>query len=672
MPENFLYESEITSSSPGLVHDSGMGGLSQSTAYGMGLSPKNEGSGSSLELDHFPDYVASVGHEMSSLEPDWSVGESTGPMLHQTGPAVMDESVTSDDLTGLADGEAVLLNIGSSPNSRQQVSGRLDFSDYFNPTRLYAFKDDYLITASANTSIQINLDSFDFDAYLQVVNPYTGRVLGFDDDGGSGTNAQLTFTAQAGGEYLIRATSYSSYEVGAYSLTAYLGSGNEPEPPNPPSEFSQASGYGLVDAAAAVAEAIGRSQFDNVPDIGGNQWNNDLINAPEVWAQGYTGEGITVAVIDSGVDINHEDLRDNIWANVDEILGDGIDNDNNGFVDDRFGWNFGTGQNNNDVRPGTMDPGQSHGTHVAGTIAAMNNGFGMTGVAHGSNIMAIRMGDVSNNRFVNGGSLAQGIRYAVDNGARVINMSLGWNDESGAVQDALAYAAERNVITVSAAGNQGNPSPGQPGRYATDYGVVVGAVDSQSNLADFSNRAGTDSRMQYVTAPGVDIYSTVSNSLRYDSDDGTSMASPHVAGVVALMLSANANLTHSDVRSILTGTTASSTGQGLFDWADPDAETDVSPEYPPDLIGPSALADAFGSTSSQFSWLEASPQTKLAEAVAPSPSDPAQDLLSDWQLTTLAARVVYASEAQPIKLTEELVLPLLADWLADDAMLAIA
>ena len=101
------------------------------------------------------------------------------------------------------------------------------------------------------------------------------------------------------------------------------------------------------------------------------------------------------------------------------------------------GWNFGLNQNNNNVLPGTNDPSQGHGTHVAGTIAAASNGIGTTGVAHEASIMAIRMGDVAGGRFVNPGSLAEAIRYAVDNGADVINMSLGWTD-SVELQDALA------------------------------------------------------------------------------------------------------------------------------------------------------------------------------------------------------------------------------------------
>lgn len=316
--------------------------------------------------------------------------------------------------------------------------------------------------------------------------------------------------------------------------------------------FNMVSGYGLVNAAKAVAWSSGYYPyaFADVPDWGGIYTGNDIVKAQEAWTAGYTGQGVTVAVIDSGVDINHPDLNDNIWRNPGEIAGDNIDNDRNGYVDDLYGWNFGVGQNNNDVRPGTATSGQGHGTHVAGTIAAEANSFGTVGVAPNAKIMALRMGNVnSGNDFTNPGNLAQAIYYAVNNGARVINMSLGWTD-SPQIRQAMAYAASRNVLTVSASGNQGLMSPGNPAKYATEFGIAVGAIRNNGSIPSFSNWAGSDRRMQYVVAPGVDVVSTLPND-RYGLLSGTSMAAPHVSGVAALMLSANPNLTHAQMRYIL-------------------------------------------------------------------------------------------------------------------------
>jgi subtilisin family serine protease len=454
----------------------------------------------------------------------------------------------TDTLTGIANNDSIVNHTSFIPRTNNTVYGTLSGTDALNPTRPGAYKDDYAYSSRTTSTVQVSMNSSQFDTYLQVVNANTGQLITYDDDGGPGLNSQLVFTATAGTRYLIRATSYDTGATGSYTLTTRNSSS-----PNPPSgQFNSTSGYGLVNAAAAVARSINTSTFSNVSDLGGNNWGTDLVKAPEAWARGYTGQGITVAVIDSGVDINHSDLRNNIWVNRREVANDGIDNDGNGYVDDVHGWNFGVGQNNNNVTPGTNSSGQGHGTHVAGTIAALNNGVGLTGVAPNARIMAIRMGNVDSfGRFTNAGNLAQAIRYAVDNGARVINMSLSWSD-SAELRSALAYAASRNVITVSAAGNEGFSSPSTPASYATQYGLSVGAVDRYGSVAYFSNRAGFNNQIQHMVAPGVDVYSTLPGN-RYGLQNGTSMATPHVAGVVALMLSANPNLTHAQVRQYLTG-----------------------------------------------------------------------------------------------------------------------
>lgn len=314
------------------------------------------------------------------------------------------------------------------------------------------------------------------------------------------------------------------------------------------SNYNSNNGYGLVNAGLAVSKATGDGPYEDVPDLGGNNWGADMINAPTAWNNGHTGQGIIVAVIDTGVDYNHEDLKNNIWINTKEIAGNGIDDDGNGYIDDVRGWNF--DNNNNNV----LD-NNGHGTHVSGTIAAENNGIGVVGIAYNSQIMSVKVLDANGSGSY--ANITKGIYYAVDNGAKVINLSLGGNSSNDSLKSAIEYASSKDVIVVMAAGNNGESIPSYPARYAYNSGIAVGAVDQNNNLADFSNRSGSQ-EIAYVTAPGVNVYSTVPNN-QYANYSGTSMAAPHIVGVVALILGANPNLTESQVRQILTMTSANST-----------------------------------------------------------------------------------------------------------------
>lgn len=304
------------------------------------------------------------------------------------------------------------------------------------------------------------------------------------------------------------------------------------------------------------SDPVGDGVFPDVDYFGGtNDWNLNSINAPEVWAQGYTGEGVVVAVVDTGVDASHSELSSTMWVNEGEIPGNGIDDDANGFVDDIAGWDFADGDN-------TPTDLHGHGTHVAGIIAAANDGVGTTGVAYGATIMPVRVLDADGS-----GSLydvALGIRYAVDNGADVINLSLG-GGYSSSLSSALAYAEQHGVFVVAAAGNDAGATPVYPAAFSGDLVNVlsVGAYNSADALASFSNDVGTSGAVQ-VDAPGVSIYSTLPGNL-YGYLSGTSMATPHVAGVAALALSANSDLTPETLRTLIVeGADRAITGSDSF------------------------------------------------------------------------------------------------------------
>lgn len=294
--------------------------------------------------------------------------------------------------------------------------------------------------------------------------------------------------------------------------------------------------------ADSPSESGGDGAFPDVDYFGGaNDWNLNSINAPEVWAQGYTGEGVVVAVVDTGIDASHPELSSSIWVNQGEIAGNGIDDDANGFVDDIHGWDFADGDN-------TTADLHGHGTHVAGTIAAANDGLGATGVAFGTTIMPVRVLDADGTGSLS--HVAMGIRYAVDNGADIINLSLG-GGYSSLLNSALAYAQQHGVFVVAAAGNEAATTPGYPAAFSADLVNVlsVGAYNQDDALAYFSNDVGGSGAVQ-IDAPGVSIYSSLPGN-RYGYLSGTSMATPHVAGVAALALSANPDLTPESLRSLI-------------------------------------------------------------------------------------------------------------------------
>ena len=270
------------------------------------------------------------------------------------------------------------------------------------------------------------------------------------------------------------------------------------------------------------------------------------IGAPLAWDV-VTGDGaVTVAVVDSGVDLAHPDLAANLWRNPGETgagrEANGVDDDANGRVDDTRGWDF----VEDDAAPADAN---GHGTHVAGTVAAAgNDGQGVAGVAWRAALLPVRVLDAEGSGSVS--DVIAAYRYAARAGARLVNASIGGTSYSRAEQDAIAAAPD--TLFVVAAGNEAADND-RVGSYPCNYGldnvVCVGATDRDDTLASFSNYGATTVDL---AAPGVDIASTwPGGQWRYL--DGTSMATPHAAGVAALLLARDRGASTASLRAALLG-----------------------------------------------------------------------------------------------------------------------
>ena len=270
-----------------------------------------------------------------------------------------------------------------------------------------------------------------------------------------------------------------------------------------------------------------------------SQWNLPIINAPTAWNAATDCAATPVAVIDSGVDYGHADLAANIWTNPAETVGDGIDNDGNGYIDDAMGWDLVADDND------PMDE-NGHSTHVAGTIAAVgNNTLGVAGLCWDGQIMPLRAFDAEGNGTV--ADVIEAMEYARVKGARVVNASYAGTDFSQAEYDVISDLNAAGVLMVVAAGNEGADSdrvPSYPAGYDLPNIIAVAATDDRERLASFSNFGVAT---VHVAAPGVSILSTYPGNV-YTVSSGTSMAGPHVSGLAALVWNADPGLTVSQVK----------------------------------------------------------------------------------------------------------------------------
>ena len=345
------------------------------------------------------------------------------------------------------------------------------------------------------------------------------------------------------------------------------------------------------DSAVLYAEPdyiVSRTEVTNDPLLS-KQWALPKIRANQAWEVTKGSSTVKVAIIDTGIDYAHPDLKGNIWTNPGETPNNGKDDDGNGYIDDVYGWDF----VNNDKDP--MD-GHGHGTHVAGTIAAAtNNGKKIAGVAWNAKMAGLKF--LSDNGSGSTSGAIEAIAYSTAMGFKVSNNSWGGGGYSRSLKEVIEKAGDIGQIFCAAAGNSrsnNDRNPHYPSNYDCENIISVAASDSADKLASFScyGKNSVD-----LAAPGVGILSLLPNN-RTASWSGTSMATPHVAGAATLIFAINPNATHSEVKNAIMST------------------VDPIPEFNEKMItgGRLNVAKALGQTAQ--SWLTVSPQEGSVEAGA--------------------------------------------------------
>ncbi len=277
------------------------------------------------------------------------------------------------------------------------------------------------------------------------------------------------------------------------------------------------------------------------------QWGMEVSQAKAAWKNYQGNQDIIVAIIDSGINYLHPDLKDNLWVNELEKNGiEGVDDDHNGYIDDIYGYDFAYED------PDPLD-GNGHGSHCAGIIGATHNNIGIYGVAKNVKLMGVQF-----SYSVGGTTLDRALKaidYAIKNGAKIISNSWGGFPYSHALKDAIEEANDKGIVFVVAAGNKKrniDKEPFYPASYKVPNIIVVGAHDPKNLKASFSNY-GTETID--IFAPGTNILSTIRyNNVHpywYEKRSGTSMATPFVAGAIALLLSQKPELSPKEIKNHL-------------------------------------------------------------------------------------------------------------------------
>jgi gliding motility-associated-like protein len=309
----------------------------------------------------------------------------------------------------------------------------------------------------------------------------------------------------------------------------------------------------LEDKSTEIVEyAPSWDYFYSPNDLQTNQWSISKISGTQAWNLEKGDTNISIAIIDDAFLMTHQDLASQFWKNENEIAGNGMDDDGNGYIDDITGWDGASGDNDPSAVSSAMSGSpkrHTHGSHVAGIASgATHNNSGMASIGFNTRIMAIKTANDNYPYGLNFIGILTGMDYAIQNNANIISMSLGGGGYSSTFQSVINEAHDSGIVVIAAAGNNNNTSLMYPASYKNVISVASSDVnDSRSSFSTYNDSVD-------ITSPGSSIYSCLvdnGNTTGYGTKSGTSMACPMTAGVAALMLSKNPYLSPDDIESCL-------------------------------------------------------------------------------------------------------------------------
>lgn len=481
-------------------------------------------------------------------ENSFSVKVADDPKITSISPTTVVPGVSSLTISGTGFGDTFNASnnqicFGENCISAEYISSYLQV---WNDTEIVVKVPSFVTETSGTVFLRLykpsigNYDYFESPAYTVSLRPIIEWFYAQMDQGGIYTFSGTNFGADEGGVYIsgvkCENLSWSDTSV-TFAVPLDAASG--------PVYLENANGIKSQELPVTIVPVTVYSD----DEYSRYQWYLETLNVEKAWDITTGSNDVIVAVIDSGVDISHEDLKHAIWKNSDEVAGNNKDDDGNGYVDDVYGWDFVLGTNSTAVKSG-------HGTMVASLIAAKkDNNVGIAGVAPGVKIMSLNVAN-SDGLTISIDAALNAVKYAVDNGADIINMSFG-GYYSGLYDEVIQYAYDNNVLIVVSAGNEGvdmDSENAYPVCTDLDVNAVLGiaATSEDNRIAYFSNYG---EQCTDFSAPGENIALAMPTSLGgYGMGNGTSFSAPLVAGLAALIKSEHKDWNVEEIKKVLIST----------------------------------------------------------------------------------------------------------------------